>query len=100
ARTPLHRLSLHDALPISATATHSTGRHRREGGCPSGNRRTTRSSEATAKIGAALPTDATVWTAGSEPGSVTSPRRAYCSARTARSEEHTSELQSRGELVW
>src|SRR5438552_1556617 len=66
----------------TATATHKTGRHRRDGGWPSGNSRTTRSRDATARIGVAFPTEATVWKPGSEPGAVTNPRRAYCSART------------------
>ena len=67
----------------TVTAAHSTSRQRGEGGCPSGNSRTTRSSEATAKVGAGFPSEATAWTPGSEPGAVTSPLRAYCSANTA-----------------
>src|SRR3712207_8304532 len=72
ATTEIYTLSLHDALPISATGSPSSSRRR-------SFRRPSRSSRSRTR----------------RPGSWTGSSR----SRTRRSEEHTSELQSRQYLV-
>src|SRR3712207_8958618 len=74
ATTEIYTLSLHDALPIS---------RRRPGSCATATRSTSRSSPS--------------WTC---PASCRAPTRSStASSAAARSEEHTSELQSRQYLV-
>src|SRR5690349_24194197 len=81
ATTEIYTLSLHDALPISADTVAPVSSWRRNSG-----RRTATSGSSTACRRAA-----------SIPGSSASSRA--CGVRSRRSEEHTSELQSRRDLV-
>src|SRR5690606_41400748 len=83
ATTQIYTLSLHDALPIS-TSTSSTAP-------PSS--RSIRSATAAWPAPASPPCSA----ARPPPGAAPRPRAASC--RRPRSEEHTSELQSRENLV-
>src|SRR3712207_8901121 len=87
ATTEIYTLSLHDALPISPTATPPAGRSPRSTSstCATGRRRPGGTSRRRRR-----------------PCPTTSPRvRASSTSRptSARSEEHTSELQSRQYLV-
>src|SRR5207247_11175727 len=87
ARTVPSALSLHDALPISSRTSPAS--HQRRGSTPSPSTGRTRT---TPVRGPAYPVDVTTVTS--------SPPRASSSARQrVRSEEHTSELQSRVDLV-
>src|SRR3712207_8467105 len=81
ATTEIYTLSLHDALPISTTTTASSSTW-----CS-----TSVSSGRSASYAATTRSRPTT--------STTSMSTACCSARVRRSEEHTSELQSRQYLV-
>src|SRR3712207_8052595 len=83
ATTEIYTLSLHDALPISAAAMWSTAR-----GCSASGAACAISSAPTPR---ARPTC-------SKPPCATASRR-WCTSPPSRSEEHTSELQSRQYLV-
>src|SRR3712207_7424038 len=84
ATTEIYTLSLHDALPISAATSSGHGR----ASCSS-----TRASAAV--VGPALPCTIAV----TKPGSLPITRVPSRKLPAARSEEHTSELQSRQYLV-
>src|SRR5699024_11396544 len=87
-RSVIYALSLHDALPICAVAIDDT---------PKANPAPTRSPSAWFSLGSWATSAATV---RSPPGPRVASGLAQCEAgREGRSEEHTSELQSRFELV-
>src|SRR5207253_11050904 len=90
APTALYTLSLHDALPISAAATDA----------PSASSRRGSRAASTAPRRRIAPSAPTACVAGAASAASTASTRSAASAgRTWRSEEHTSELQSRGHLV-
>src|SRR5207253_10220623 len=86
--TPTNTLSLHDALPISLTTNVTL-----PGVCPGVCR--IHISSSPARIDASSTSDPSISTFS---GSGT-PSIAACTGKRSRSEEHTSELQSRGHLV-
>src|SRR5690606_41944878 len=79
ATTEIYTLSLHDALPISAANSRPT---------PNGASRSTGCARTSASRPPSPP-----------PSSTSAPTSGSCTPPTARSEEHTSELQSRENLV-
>src|SRR3712207_6939112 len=85
ATTEIYPLSLHDALPISAAhAPPQPAPGQQAAGVPAGDAITARPAQAAEPAGAARPS---------------SPDDASNHGRSERSEEHTSELQSRQYLV-
>src|SRR3712207_9026018 len=72
ATTEIYTLSLHDALPISTTAVD---------------------------VASSRPSGASTCRSRKSPTTIPSSARMFCQASVRRSEEHTSELQSRQYLV-
>src|SRR5690625_6125931 len=96
--THLYPLSLHDALPISLTDLHKNGQQRSAArAAPTGANNKEwvkwRCMDSASSGSSAL--RISVSTSGNKPATTPMPM----AARRWRSEEHTSELQSRGHLV-